>query len=55
MPLIKGTHNKAQFENAIKKTLDKSPVPTKSQTREMSRPKSPKELNDIYDNMHRKH
>lgn len=55
MPLIKSGHNKAQLENAIKKSLNKSPVvPTKAQKSNQRRGKSPQELSNIYDDMHSK-
>lgn len=53
MPLVKNGYNKAQLENAIKKSLDSSPInPTKAQKTKQKKGKSLEELSDIYDNMH---
>lgn len=53
MPLIKNGHNKAQRNNAIKKSLNNSPVvPTKAQKSNQRRGKSSQELSNIYDDMH---
>lgn len=55
MPLIKNGHNKAQLENAIKKSLDAHlPVPTRSQKKDQKKGKSTQELSSTYDDMHSK-
>ena len=53
MPLTKGGRsNKAQRQNAIMKSLSVKSVLTNAQERELERVRLPKELVDIYENMH---
>lgn len=52
MPLVKNGHNKSQVKNAIMRSLNEKPVPTKAQATNQKRVKDLEELSSIYDNMH---
>ena len=55
MPIVKNGKNKAQFEKAIIKSLgNEPPKMTKRQENSKKRKKTDEELENLYDNMHKR-